>query len=185
MNFTELYSADRGYEGECTSAAVDDTADTPHTLVIRERDMRMKRSIAAVLLFLLVVGVAGCSAPKDTKTPSTGDTIVDTNRTIVEVDAKKVEELIQTDRDLVIIDVSGKWAEGRIVGALDTPLDKLQEIINGNFTLSASKHYVVYSRDEESSKKAAQMLLTSSFTVINRLVGGYDAWVANGGYTEK
>jgi hypothetical protein len=29
------------------------------------------------------------------------------------------------------------------------------------------------------------MLLTSSFTVINRLVGGYDAWVANGGYTEK
>jgi hypothetical protein len=29
------------------------------------------------------------------------------------------------------------------------------------------------------------MLLTSSFTVINRLVGGYDAWVANGGYVEQ
>jgi len=29
------------------------------------------------------------------------------------------------------------------------------------------------------------MMLASSFTVINRLVGGYDAWVANDGYTEK
>ena len=142
----------------------------------------MKKTLVAVTLLLLVVGLAGCGTPKQ---PAGPDTSGDTNRTIVEVDAKKVEDLIQTDRDLVIIDVSGKWADGHIVGALDTPLDKLQEIINGNFTLSASKHFVVYSRDEETSKKAAQMLLTSSFTVINRLVGGYDAWVANGGYTEK
>lgn len=147
--------------------------------------MRMKKSIAAVLLVLLVVGVAGCSASKSSTTPSTGEPSVNTNHTIVEVDAKKVEELIQTDRDLVIVDVSGKWAEGHIVGALDTPLDKLQEIINGNFTLNASKHYVVYGHDEESSKKAADIMLKSSFTVINRLVGGYDAWVANDGYTEK
>jgi rhodanese-related sulfurtransferase len=146
----------------------------------------MKKVLVAVTLLLLVVGLAGCGAPKQPATDDSGsDTSGDTNRTIVEVDAKKVEELLQTDRDLVIVDVSGKWADGHIVGALDTPLDKLQEIINGNFTLSASKHYVVYSRDEESSKKAANMLLTSSFTVINRLVGGYDAWVANGGYVEK
>src|SRR5450759_5393100 len=76
--------------------------------------MRMKRSIAAVLLVLLVVGVAGCSASKSSTTPSTGEPSVNTNHTIVEVDAKKVEELIQTDRDLVIVDVSGKWAEGHI-----------------------------------------------------------------------
>jgi rhodanese-related sulfurtransferase len=146
----------------------------------------MKKLLVAVTLLLLVVGLAGCGTAKQPATnDSDSDTSGDTNRTIVEVDAKKVEELIQTDRDLVIIDVSGKWADGHIVGALDTPLDKLQEIINGNFALSASKHYVVYSRDEESSKKAANMMLASSFTVINRLVGGYDAWVANGGYTER
>jgi len=146
----------------------------------------MRKLLVAVTLLLLVVGLAGCGTAKQPATnDSDSDTSGNTNRTIVEVDAKKVEELIQTDRDLVIIDVSGKWADGHIVGALDTPLDKLQEIINGNFTLSASKHYVVYSRDEESSKKAANMMLASSFTVINRLVGGYDAWVANGGYTEK
>jgi rhodanese-related sulfurtransferase len=144
----------------------------------------MKRILVAVMLLLLVVSLAGCAKKPATTNPG-NDTSGDTNRTIVEVDAKKVEELIQTDRDLVIIDVSGKWAEGHIVGALDTPLDKLQNIINGNFTLNASKHFVVYSHDEESSKKAANILLTSSFTVINRLVGGYDAWVANGGYTEK
>jgi rhodanese-related sulfurtransferase len=142
----------------------------------------MKKTLVAVTLLLLVVGLAGCGTPKQ---PASSDTSGDTNRTIVEVDAKKVEDLIQTDRDLVIIDVSGKWAEGHIVGALDTPLDKLQGIINSNFTLNASKHYVVYSHDEESSKKAADIMLKSSFTVINRLVGGYDAWVANDGYTEK
>jgi rhodanese-related sulfurtransferase len=147
----------------------------------------MKKIFVAVTLLALVVGLVGCGAPKQpaTTTDPGLDTSGDTNRTIVEVDAKKVEELIQTDRDLVIIDVSGKWAEGHIVGALDTPLDKLQTIINGNFTLNASKHFVVYSHDEETSKKAANILLTSSFTVINRLVGGYDAWVAYGGYTEK
>ncbi len=146
----------------------------------------MKKLLLVMTLLVIVVGLVGCGAPKQPVTTDPGlDTTGDTNRTIVEVDAKKVEELLQTDRDLVIVDVSGKWADGHIVGALDTPLDKLQEIINGNFTLSASKHYVVYSHDEESSKKAAQMLLTSSFSVINRLVGGYDAWVASGGYTEK
>jgi rhodanese-related sulfurtransferase len=144
----------------------------------------MKRLLVLVTLLVLVVGLAGCAKKPATTAPG-DDTSGDTNRTIVEIDANKLEELIQTDSDLVIIDVSGKWAEGHIVGALDTPLDKLQGIINGNFTLNASKHYVVYSHDEESSKKAANMLLTSSFTVINRLVGGYDAWVANGGYTEK
>jgi len=144
----------------------------------------MKKTVVVVMLLLLVVGLAGCAKKPATTNP--GDsTSGDTNRTIVEVDAKKVEELIQTDRDLVIIDVSGKWAEGHIVGALDTPLDKLQDIINGNFTLNASKHYVVYAHDEETSKKAADIMLASSFTVINRLVGGYDAWVANDGYTEK
>lgn len=142
----------------------------------------MKKVLVAVTLLLLVVGLAGCGKAKQ---PAGPDTSGDTNRTIVEVDAKTVEDLIQTDRDLVVIDVSGKWAEGHIVGALDTPLDKLQEIINGNFTLNARKHYVVYSHDETSSKKAADMMLASSFTVINRLVGGYDAWVAYGGYTEK
>jgi rhodanese-related sulfurtransferase len=146
----------------------------------------MKKTLIAATLLVLVVGLAGCGAPKQPATTDPGlDTSGDTNGTIVEVDAKKVEELFQTDRDLVIIDVSGKWAEGHIVGALDTPLDKLQDIINGNSMLDASKHFVVYSHDEESSKKAADMMLASFFTVINRLVGGYDAWVAYGGYTEK
>lgn len=146
----------------------------------------MKKLLVVLISLLLVITLAGCGS---SNTPATGTpdstTETDTNHTIVEVDAAKVEDLLQTDRDLVIIDVSGKWAEGHIVGALDTPIDKLQEIINDNFILSASKHYVVYAHDEETSKKAAQMLLDSSFTVINRLKGGYDAWVANDGYTEK
>jgi rhodanese-related sulfurtransferase len=153
---------------------------------LEEKEMRMKKILVPVMLLALVVGLAGCGAPKQPATTSPGlDTSGDTNGKVVEVDAKKVEELIQTDTNLVIIDVSGKWAEGHIVGALDTPLDKLQSIINGNYTLDASKHYVVYSHDETTSKAAANMLISDSFMVVNRLAGGYDAWVASGGYAEK
>ena len=148
--------------------------------------MRMRKILVAATLLVLVVGLAGCGAPKQPATTGSGlDTSGDTNGTIVEGDAKKGEELIQTDTNLVFIDVSGKWAEGHIVGALDTPLDKLQSIINGNYTLDASKHFVVYSHDETTSKAAADMLIKDSFMVVNRLVGGYDAWVTYGGYTEK
>lgn len=145
----------------------------------------MKKIFVAGTLLLLIVALAGCGAPKPASTTPDIDTSGSTVGKIVEVDAKQVEELIQTDTSLVIIDVSGKWADGHIVGALDTPLDKLQEIMNSNVTLNASKHYVVYSHDETSSKAAADMLIKNSFMVVNRLVGGYDAWVAYGGYTEK
>lgn len=145
----------------------------------------MKKIFVAGTLLLLIVALAGCGAPKPASTTPDIDTSGSTVGKIVEVDAKQVEELIQTDTSLVIIDVSGKWADGHIVGALDTPLDKLQEIVNSNVTLNTTKHYVVYSHDETSSKAAADMLIKNSFMVVNRLVGGYDAWVAYGGYTEK
>lgn len=146
----------------------------------------MKKILVAGTLLLLIVALAGCGTPKPATTAPDINTSGSTVGTVVEVDPKQVEELIQTDTSLVIIDVSGKWAEGHIVGALDTPLDKLQDIINSNYiTLNPSKHYVVYSHDEDSSKAAANMLLKNSFMVVNRLVGGYDAWVAYGGYTEK
>lgn len=143
----------------------------------------MRRALLFALVLMLALGVAGCgSAP--TTDPDTNGTAV-SGRKIVEVDPARAEELIATDRDLVVIDVSGRWSEGRLVGALDTPLDQLDGIIKGNYLLNASKHYLVYSRDEESSKQGAQILLDSSFSVVNRLKGGFDAWVAYGGYVEQ
>lgn len=145
----------------------------------------MKKLPVILIALLLIATLVGCSSPAPASNePGTGYT-GETGRAYVDVDAAKTEELIQTDRDLVVIDTSGKWAEGHIFGALDTPIDQLQEIINDDFLLNASKHYVVYARDEETSKRAAQMLIDSAFTVVNRLQGGYDAWVAYGGYTEQ
>ncbi|MHB8106850.1 MAG: rhodanese-like domain-containing protein [Candidatus Cryosericum sp.] len=145
----------------------------------------MKKRLLAVVVLFLVFGLVGCGTPKQPATSdSSTNTSGDTSRQIVEVDAKKVEDLIQTDSNLGIIDVSGKWADGHIVGALDIPLDKLQGVITDN-SLNASTHYVVYAHDEETSKKAAAMLLAGSYTDVYRLVGGYAAWVASGGYTEK
>ena len=143
----------------------------------------MKRVVLLALVLMVAIGVAGCGSPATTDTDTNGTT--DGTRGIVEVDPAKAEELIATDRDLVVIDVSGRWSEGRLVGALDTPLAELDAIIKGNYTLNASKHYIVYSRDEESSKQGAQRLLDSSFSVVYRLVGGFDAWVAYGGYVEQ
>jgi rhodanese-related sulfurtransferase len=142
----------------------------------------MRRVVLLALVLMLAVGVAGCGSPSTN--PDTNGT-TDGTKKIVEVDPAKAEELIATDRDLVVIDVSGRWSEGRLVSALDTPLDQLDGIIKGNYLLNASKHYLVYSRDEESSKQGAQTLLDSSFSVVYRLTGGFDAWVAYGGYVEQ
>ncbi|MDO9099920.1 MAG: hypothetical protein Q7V53_04140 [Caldisericota bacterium] len=142
----------------------------------------MRRVVLLALVLMLAVGVAGCGSPSTN--PDTNGT-TDGTKKVVEVDPAKAEDLIATDRDLVVIDVSGRWSEGRLVSALDTPLDQLDGIIKGNYLLNASKHYLVYSRDEESSKQGAQTLLDSSFSVVYRLTGGFDAWVAYGGYVEQ
>ena len=145
----------------------------------------MKRTLIVAVLLVVAVAVAGCGGSTTPGTPSDGGSTGEYTHQIVEVSPQKLDDMIQTDADLVIVDVSGKWADGHLVGAHDVPLDTLQTTINSTFSLSAGKHYVVYSHDEESSKKAAQMFLDSSFNVVYRLTGGYDAWVAYGGYVEK
>ncbi len=145
----------------------------------------MKKLLVVMIVFLLAVGLVGCGSSNQTTGGTGEDTSGDTNGKVVEIDAKKAQDLINNDTSLVIVDVSGKWAEGHLVDALNIPVDKLQAAINNGSQLDASKHYLVYSRDEESSKKAADMLVSNSFTVVNRLKGGMDAWVAADGYVEK
>lgn len=146
----------------------------------------MKKLLIAVAVILVVIGLAGCGGTSQTNTSIVGqENTGTTNGKVVEVDPKKAEDLINNDTNLVIVDVSGKWAEGHLVNALDVPLDKLQATITNGYTMDASKHYLVYSRDEDSSKKAADMLIQNSFMVVYRLKGGMDAWVAADGYVEK
>jgi len=97
-------------------------------------------------------------------TPSGGGSTGEYTHQIVEVSPQKLDDMIQTDADLIIVDVSGKWADGHLVGALDVPLDTLQTTINNTFSLSSGKHYVVYSHDEESSKKAPRCSSTAHST---------------------
>lgn len=146
----------------------------------------MKKLLIAVAVILMVVSLAGCGGTSQTNRSvvSQEDTGT-TNGKVVEVDPKQAEDLINSDTNLVIVDVSGKWAEGHLVNALDVPLDKLQATITNGYTMDASKHYLVYSRDEDSSKKAADILIQNSFMVVYRLKGGMDAWVAADGYVEK
>lgn len=145
----------------------------------------MKRTLIVAVLLVTAVALAGCGGSATPTTPSDGTGTGEYSHQIVELSPQKLDDMIQTDADLIIVDVSGKWADGHLVGALDVPLDTLQTTINNTFSLSSGKHYVVYSHDEESSKKGAQMFLDSSFNTVYRLTGGYDAWVAYGGYVEK
>lgn len=96
-----------------------------------------------------------------------------------DVSAAEAKELIDTTPDLVIIDVSPKYDEGHIPGAInyyigDGSLD--QAIL----TLDKNKEYLVYCHVDSASISGAQKLVDAGFSPVYRLKGNYQAWIDAG-----
>ena len=132
--------------------------------------MKKPSVLALVAIVVLALAVAGC-------TPATTPTYVD-------LSVEEARELIDSTSDLVIIDVSPKYDEGHIPGALhyylaDGSLDKAIP------TLDKSKTYLVYCHVDEVSIAGATALIDAGFENVFRLEGNYGAWVDAGYPVEK
>lgn len=137
----------------------------------------MKRYLGIVGLVIigLMVGIIAVNQTINTSLAKTGYT---------DVTPAKAKELIDTVPDLVVIDVSPKYAEGHLPKAInyyagDGSLDKAIP------TLDKSKPYLVYCHVDSVSILGAQKLVDAGFNPVYRLEGNYRAWVDAGYPVEK
>lgn len=95
-----------------------------------------------------------------------------------------VEMMIESNPDLVVIDVSPAYADGHLPGAVnyylgDGSLDAAIPM------LDKDKSKLVYCHVESVSRQGAQKLVDAGFMMVYRLEGDYSAWVAAGYPIEK
>ena len=102
----------------------------------------------------------------------------------IDLTPEEAKMLIDSTPDLVIIDVSPKYAEGHLPGALN--------YYNGDGSLDAaipmldmSKPYLVYCHVDSVSIAGATKLVEAGFNPVYRLEGNYSAWVEAGYSIEK
>lgn len=94
----------------------------------------------------------------------------------VDLSPMEAKELIDSTPDLVIIDVSPKYAEAHLPGAINYYLGdgSLDEAIP---TLDKTKTYLVYCHVDSVSIAGAEKLIEAGFAKVYRLEGNYAAWV--------
>jgi len=143
--------------------------------MLHKEETTVKKSsvLLLVALVVLALAVAGC-APTSTPTATT----------YVDLTVEEAKELIDSTPDLVIIDVSPKYDEGHIPGAIHYYLadGSLDEAIP---TLDKSKTYLVYCHVDSVSIAGASALIEAGFENVFRLEGNYGAWVDAGYPVEK
>ena len=92
---------------------------------------------------------------------------------------EQAKYLIDTTPDLVVVDVSPKYAEGHLPGAVNHYIGdgSLEAAIP---TLDMSVPYLVYCHVDSASIGGAEALVDAGFPTVYRLQGNYAAWVDAG-----
>jgi len=124
-----------------------------------------------VIVMILVAGlstIAGIYTVRWLNQPDYGDVSVD-----------KAAELIESNPDLVIIDVRSveEYLEGHIEGAISIPLDSLPCYVE---ELGSEKDILVYCRNGVRSTQAIMLLKEAGFKRLYHMVDGVDGWVEQG-----
>ncbi|MFD1706718.1 rhodanese-like domain-containing protein [Siminovitchia sediminis] len=94
-----------------------------------------------------------------------------------EISAKEAEQKLSQGKKLNIIDVreADEAAAGKIPGAIHIPLGLIEFRLN---ELDPSKEFIMVCRSGGRSGRAAQLLASKGFKVVN-MVGGMLEWEGN------
>lgn len=98
----------------------------------------------------------------------------------MDVTAPEAKKLIDENPDLIIIDVSPKYEEGHLPGAINYYIGD-GTLENAVPTLDKEAMYLVYCHVDSASIPGAQRLIDEGIKNVYRLQGNYAAWV-NAGY---
>lgn len=145
----------------------------------------MKKILALIgLLFVLGCAVQdgayteGIGMP-DGQEDVTQDQTVEDRGGYVDISVMEAKELIDSNPDLIIIDVSPAYNNGHIPGAVNYYVGdgSLDEAIP---TLDKEATYLVYCHVDSAAISGAQKLVDAGFENVYRLEGNYAAWVDAG-----
>jgi rhodanese-related sulfurtransferase len=131
--------------------------------------INLKRAYIVIgLLITFSIFIVGCTEEENGETSG-----------YIDVTAEEAKNLIDTKQDLIIIDVSPKYDNGHLPGAInyyvgDGSLD------NAIPTLDKEKEYLVYCHVDSASISGAQKLIDAGFQTVYRLKGNYQAWIDAG-----
>ncbi|MFH1650858.1 MAG: rhodanese-like domain-containing protein [Chloroflexota bacterium] len=133
----------------------------------------MGRYLIPGMLLVVLAVAGGCGQTQEQNTGSYTDVTPD-----------EAKALIDSNSDLIIIDVSPHYAYGHLPGAVhyylgDGSLDKAIP------TLDKTKTYLVYCHVDSVAQQGAQKLVDAGFPNVYRLEGNYSGWVAAGYPVEK
>ncbi len=133
---------------------------------------------ALIVVLLMAVGTIALADDmnKDDSMPMVG---MKTDAGYIDVSPDEALQLIKTDPNLVIIDVSPLYDESHLPGALhyfvgDGTLD------NAIPMLDKAKNYLVYCHTDEASMLGASKLVEAGFDPVFRLQGNFGGWVEAG-----
>ena len=142
----------------------------------------MKKGLLMVLLVVITIiavssfSIISCKAQQ-----------VDEEEMMVgymDVTPEEAKKLIDENPDLIIIDVSPKYDDGHLPGAINYYIGdgSLDDAIP---TLDSGAEYLVYCHVDAASIPGAQALIDAGFKNVYRLEGNYAAWVDAGFEVEK
>jgi rhodanese-related sulfurtransferase len=151
----------------------------------------MKRLlILASLTALAVLVLGGCSQPEtevsEPKQEATTQNVQEgesVQHSYMDVSPAEAKKLMEDNSDLVIIDVSGGYAQGHLPGAVNHWLGPPLEKAIQNFDKNGK--YLVYCHSDRASIAGAQQLIDAGFKNVYRLRGNYEAWIDAGYDIEK
>ena len=141
------------------------------------------RFTALLLLMMVLLGTTALAAESaaDTMKENTGMPMMGktTEAGYIDLTPEEAKLLIDSTPDLVIVDVSPKYAEGHLPGALhyyvgDGSLDAAVPM------LDMTKPYLVYCHVDSASIAGATKLVEAGFNPVYRLEGNFSAWVEAG-----
>ena len=140
----------------------------------------MKVMYGVLIILLLAIIVVGCTQViEKEETTEIIEEMEEITATYMDVNAEDAKALIDSNSDLVIIDVSPHYAKGHLPRAINYYLGdgSLDDAIP---TLNMEKDYLVYCHVDSASISGSQKLIDAGFDPVYRLEGNYQAWVDEG-----
>lgn len=153
-----------------------------------------KTRIALSILAAIALSASGALAVVQTETVQKTETSSSSSSTVTtevksaalyqDLSVQDAKAFIDNHKDVVVIDVSTRYEQGHLPGAVNHPISdgSLDKALS---SLDKDKMYLVYCHGDRPSIAAADKLKEAGFKHVYRLEGNYQAWLDAGYAVEK